>query len=262
MLNDRLGQAVTLELHAPYHCIHCGKTARKLFGGGHCYDCFSALARCDLCVMSPERCHFAAGTCREPEWGEAFCMQPHVVYLSNTSGPKIGITRADRVLRRWLDQGATQALVIGQVATRHAAGLVEAHFKRTMNDRTDWRRLVSGRGVEADLVALAQQLYQDKTAPAMQWGHSVGEYISGLVNIEYPLLGYSPPQQVPLTLEQPTYTDNLVGIIGQYLLFSRGALNLGAYRGMQLSIEFAPALDSQQLAELSAGHSDQLSLFD
>jgi hypothetical protein len=24
------------------------------------------LAQCDLCIMSPERCHYDAGTCREP----------------------------------------------------------------------------------------------------------------------------------------------------------------------------------------------------
>ena len=34
-------------------------------------------------------------------------MQPHLVYLANSSGPKVGITTADGALTRWLDQGAS-----------------------------------------------------------------------------------------------------------------------------------------------------------
>lgn len=257
VLNEHIGQGVTLRLHPQRHCIHCSASVRKLYGGGYCYDCFTTLARCDLCVVSPERCHYEQGTCREPEWGEAFCMQPHVVYLSNTSGPKIGITRADRVLRRWLDQGARQGLVIAHVPTRHAAGLVEAHFKRHLNDRTDWRRLVSGEPVPADLRSLARELRRDTRVPPLHWQEE-----SDLVDIEYPVQRYSPPRRVPLTAQQPSYADNLQGLIGQYLLFGGGVLNLGAYRGMTLSIEFSPALDVQQMAAVQGEHSDQMSLFD
>lgn len=257
VLNTRVGQGVTLRLDPQCHCIHCSKSVPKLYGGGYCYDCFSTLARCDLCVVSPERCHFAAGTCREPEWGETFCMQPHVVYLSNTSGPKIGITRAERVLRRWLDQGASQGLVLGEVPSRHAAGLVEAHFKRSMNDRTDWRRLVRGEMQAADLPELAGRMRQDVDAPPLQWRET-----ADVINIEYPVLAFSPARRVPLTNDQPVFSDNLQGMIGQYLLFSQGVLNLGAYRGRQVSIEFGPPLDVQQMAAAQAQNSDQLSLFD
>ncbi len=118
---------------------HCGASTRKSYGDGYCYPCFKTLARCDLCVVSPDRCHYAAGTCREPAWGEAFCMQPHVVYLANSAGAKVGITKPENLPGRWLDQGATQAVVIMRTHSRHQAGCVEAALARHVSDRTDWR---------------------------------------------------------------------------------------------------------------------------
>jgi hypothetical protein len=72
--------------------------------------------------VSPEKCHYHAGTCREPEWGEAHCMIDHFVYLANTSGLKVGITRGTQVPTRWIDQGATQALPVFRVASRLDSG--------------------------------------------------------------------------------------------------------------------------------------------
>ena len=71
------------------HCVECGRATKKSFNQGHCFPCFRSLASCDRCITSPELCHYDAGTCREPEWGEAHCMQPHVVYLANSSGLKV-----------------------------------------------------------------------------------------------------------------------------------------------------------------------------
>src|SRR3546814_10543638 len=89
--------------------------------------------------MSPERCHFDAGTCRDPAWGEQFCMTDHVVYLANSSGVKVGITRATQLPTRWLDQGASQALPILRVATRQQSGFVEDLFRSQVADKTNWR---------------------------------------------------------------------------------------------------------------------------
>ena len=124
-LNDWLGQQVRLEYLQEIECIHCGRQTKKSFNQGFCYPCFASLAQCDLCILSPEKCHFHLGTCREPEWAQSHCMRPHVIYLSNTSGVKIGITRETQVPTRWIDQGALQALPILQVSQRYHAGLVE-----------------------------------------------------------------------------------------------------------------------------------------
>ena len=141
-LNGQIGRGLQISFTGLVHCRYCGAESRKSFAGGYCYDCFSTLARCDLCVVSPDRCHYDAGTCREPDWGESFCMQPHRVYLANSSGIKVGITRKGRELGRWLDQGAIQGLVILEAATRRDAGLAEVAIAAVLTDRTDWRRML------------------------------------------------------------------------------------------------------------------------
>ena len=51
-------------------------------------------------------------------------MTDHIVYLANSSGIKVGITRASQIPTRWIDQGATQAVPIMRVATRQLSGFV------------------------------------------------------------------------------------------------------------------------------------------
>ena len=96
-LNSWLGRSLRIEYLDEIECVYCGRTTRKSFSQGYCYPCFTRLAQCDLCIMSPEKCHFHLGTCREPEWARQNCMQAHVVYLSNTSGVKVGITRQSQI---------------------------------------------------------------------------------------------------------------------------------------------------------------------
>jgi len=69
-------------------------------------------------------------------------MQPHLLYLSNTSGVKVGITRQTQVPTRWIDQGARQALPVARVPTRHDAGRLEVAFKQYLDDRTNWRGML------------------------------------------------------------------------------------------------------------------------
>lgn len=94
--NIALAPLLEKQLHLRYTgkitCIHCKRSMNKSFNQGYCHSCFQKLAQCDVCIMSPERCHFEAGTCREPVWGEHFCMQDHIVYFANSSGLKVGIT--------------------------------------------------------------------------------------------------------------------------------------------------------------------------
>ncbi len=105
-LNDYLGQTLMLDFAGDIHCQACGRKTNKSFNQGYCFPCFNKLAECDACIMSPEKCHFHLDTCRDPAWGERRCMQDHYVYLANSSGLKVGITRGSQVPTRWFDQGA------------------------------------------------------------------------------------------------------------------------------------------------------------
>lgn len=121
-LSEYLGRHIRLDFSGKIHCIHCGKFTRKSFAQGFCFPCFRRLAQCDSCIMSPEKCHFPAGTCREPDWAETHCRVPHIVYLSNASGLKVGITRETQMPTRWIDQGAVQALPVFRVRERRLSG--------------------------------------------------------------------------------------------------------------------------------------------
>ena len=241
-LNALLGQGVRLEYLGAIHCSHCGRKTKKSFSQGYCYPCFSKLAQCDTCIMSPERCHYAAGTCREPAWGEQFCMTDHVVYLANSSGAKVGITRATQVPTRWIDQGATQALPIMRVATRQQSGLVEDVLRSQVTDRTNWRAMLKGEAPPLDLAQLAGEIFQachaGITALQERFGLQAIQPLSDLavVDIAYPVLAY-PAKVASFDLEKtPVVEGSLQGIKGQYLIFDTGVINIRKFTAYQLAV--------------------------
>ena len=236
-LNEYLGQHLILRFTGDIHCIHCGRKTRRSFQQGYCYPCSQRLAACDLCMVKPERCHFAQGTCREPEWAMGHCMQAHRVYLANTSGLKVGITRESQIPTRWIDQGASQALAILHVATRHQAGLVEVALAEFVKDKTDWRAMLKGEPPELDLPAARDRLL----AQALPQLTAIRERFppealridldSTPVRLSYPVRHY-PAQPKSLNLDKdPCIEGQLWGIKGQYLIFDTGVVNVRKFAG-------------------------------
>ena len=241
-VNPLLGKRVRLEFLGAIHCTHCGRKTKKSFSQGYCYPCFTKLAQCDSCIVSPEKCHFDAGTCREPEWGERFCMTDHVVYLANSSGVKVGITRATQVPTRWIDQGASQALPILRVATRQQSGLVEDLLRSQVADRTNWRALLKGDAEAVDLPAVREQLFdhcaEGLTVLQQRFGLQAIQPLADaeVVEIRYPVTAY-PAKIVSLDLEKtPVVEGTLLGIKGQYLLLDTGVINLRKFTAYQVAI--------------------------
>ena len=74
------------------------------------------------------------------------------------SRAKVGITTPTNVPMRWLDQGATQAVVVMRTQSRFQAGCVEAALARHVSDRTEWRNLVGRDAQQIDLVMLCERL--------------------------------------------------------------------------------------------------------
>jgi hypothetical protein len=241
-VNPLLGQRIRLEFLGAIHCSHCGRKTKKSFAQGYCYPCFTKLAQCDSCIMSPERCHYDAGTCREPQWGEQFCMTEHVVYLANSSGIKVGITRASQLPTRWLDQGASQALPIFRVATRQQSGFVEDLLRSQVADKTNWRALLKGDAVPVDLPAVREQLMsscaEGIAALQQRFGlqaiQPVGD--AEVVEIRYPVDAY-PTKVASHDLEKtPVVEGILKGIKGQYLILDTGVINLRKYTAYQVAV--------------------------
>ncbi|MEK5768882.1 DUF2797 domain-containing protein, partial [Acinetobacter schindleri] len=75
----QLGQEIEIEWTGNIYCVFCGKKTSKSFSQGHCFKCFKTKASCDMCIMKPETCHYHLGTCREDEFAQNVCFQPHIV---------------------------------------------------------------------------------------------------------------------------------------------------------------------------------------
>jgi len=241
-LNPLIGQTVRLEFLGSINCTHCDRVTKKSFGQGYCWPCFSKLAQCDSCMMSPEKCHYDAGTCREPEWAQDFCMTDHFVYLANSTGVKVGITRSSQLPTRWLDQGAIQAVPIFRVATRQQSGFVEDALRSQVADRTNWRTLLKGDVEPIDLIAIREQLLDSCAEPlqALQqrFGLQAIQPITDVdvLDIAYPVEAY-PAKITSFNLDKnPVAEGTLMGIKGQYLLFDTGVINIRKYTSYQLSV--------------------------
>ena len=141
-------------------------------------------------------------------------MAPHYVYLANSSGIKVGITRGSQGVIRWMDQGASQAILLAEVPNRRFSGDIEVALKRFVDDVTNWRKMLSGEPEVVDLVQLKEEL--SKHVP-----EELKQYIlpnNTVTEISYPVTKY-PTKIKSVKLEKnPILQGELLGIKGQYLL--------------------------------------------
>lgn len=238
-LNGLLGKQVNLRFSGKIFCQNCGRATKKSYSEGHCFPCSQKLASCDLCIMKPETCHFAKGTCREPEWAQSHCMVPHFVYLANSSALKVGITRHTQIPTRWLDQGAVQGMLLFQTQTRHIAGLVEVAIAKQVADKTNWRKLLQGQPEPLALAEIKAQIQssivQELSEIRRQFGEqSVQAMADEHTQLQYPVRQY-PSKIVSWNLDkEPELTGVLMGIKGQYWLLDHCVINIRKYTGYEV----------------------------
>ena len=242
-LNPLIDQQLKLIFSGGIYCIHCNRKTKKSFNQGYCYPCFQKLAQCDSCIIHPERCHLEQGTCREPAWGEKYCMQDHIVYLANSSGLKVGITRATQVPTRWIDQGATQALAIMRVRSRLQSGTLEMAFKQHVADKTNWRDMLKGKAAELDMAGERDRLLaaceEDIKELKDRFGFFAISVLKGIdpVSIDYPVQAY-PEKITSLNFDKgQVVSGTLKGIKGQYLIFDSGVINLRRFSGYEVELQ-------------------------
>jgi len=243
-MNALIGKEITIAFNGSIDCIYCKRKTKKSFNQGYCYPCLIRLARCDSCIVKPEQCHYHEGTCREPDWGEAHCLQEHFVYLANTGTAKVGITRhvSDGVSSRWIDQGASQALPIFRVSERKLSGLVETALKSYIGDKTNWRTMLKGQITPINLMDVKEEIFEkarsEMEALTNKYGlQAISPIDSKQINIDYPVLVY-PEKIKSINLDKEMEFSGLLnGIKGQYLLLDNDrVINMRKYAGYQLSV--------------------------
>ncbi len=240
-LNPLLGSQLQLKFSGNIFCSACGRKTKKSFSQGFCFPCMRSLACCDMCIMKPETCHFDQGTCREPEWGIRNCMVSHYVYLANTSGLKVGITRHSQIPTRWIDQGATQARALFSVSTRKVSGLVEIALAKQMADKTNWRAILKGNAEPLDMVKKANYavpLIEERIDSIRQeyGADSVNLLNEDVVSLNYPVLEF-PETIVSHNFDKnPLVEGTLLGIKGQYLIFDTGVINIRKFTSYEVEV--------------------------
>ncbi len=235
-LNQLLGQTIRITFEKAIHCVVSGKKINKTFGDGMSYDAFMNSPMATPSIIRPELSRIHEGIAiRDYEWEMAHHMQPHYAYISNTSGLKIGVTRNTQVPTRWIDQGASQAIIIAETPYRQAAGLIEIALKDYLADKTNWQVMLKQEATWVDLIK--ERDYYSNLLPDELKTWIKTDSIDTL--IKYPILSY-PEKVKSLKLDtMPEIEGTLTGIKGQYLMIDNSlVINIRSHSGYRISFEF------------------------
>jgi len=231
-MNELLGTQFQMEYLGHIHCIKCGRETRKSFSQGFCYPCFTTAPETEECVLRPELCRAHEGLARDMEYARNHCLTDQVVYLSLTSGVKVGVTRNTQIPTRWIDQGAIRAVEFARTPNRYTAGLLEVAMKEHIADKTNWRLMLSGSdpGV-SDLIREKQRLLSLVPADLVSYLQKDTQ----VVELEYPVLQY-PEKIKSLNFDKdPVVSGKLMGIKGQYLILDQNrVINMRKFGGYQV----------------------------
>lgn len=235
LLNEFLDKPLKLSWTGRITCVGCGRSIRKSYMQGFCFNCFSNAPDAAECIIRPELCRAHEGAGRDVEWEQEHHNCEHFVYLSLTSDVKIGVTRSSNRFSRWADQGAGSAMVFAKTPYRQLAGLIEVEIKQYVTDRTDWRKMLTNTTTNerslVELKAMLGSFLPQNLQPYFLPGEEVYHF-------HYPVLAY-PEKVESIDLDKTREAAGiLTGIRGQYLLFDGGrVINLRKYCGYEVVLD-------------------------
>ena len=234
-VNEHIGSQITLEWSGIIHCVKCGNKTNKSFFQGFCYPCFINAPESSECILKPELCQAHEGISRDMEWSKRHCLSDHYVYLSLTSGAKVGVTRHTQIPTRWIDQGAIKALKIAQTPNRYLAGAIEVKLKEFISDRTSWQKMLKN-DVDVDL-----DLYRYRESLKENLNNELKSYILNEekeITLRYPVNQY-PEKIKSINFDKVgKYQGILTGIKGQYIYLDyQHVMNMRKYSGYYFHIE-------------------------
>lgn len=228
-LTEFVGRPISLVYERQINCINCGRKTPKSFAQGFCFPCFQKSPENSECIIRPELCRGHLGEGRDPLWEQEHHVQPHAVYLALSSGVKVGVTRLTQIPTRWIDQGASKAIVLAEVPNRFLAGSLEVAMKNFITDKTNWQRMLKGE-------VSPESLTEVKEILAERLPEDLAQYLSTnneITEIKYPVQKY-PGKVTSVSFDKVAEVAGvLTGIKGQYLIFDDGRVmnirNHGGY---------------------------------
>lgn len=230
--NQVLNRKITLVFKG-YECLNCHSDS-KIYRQGFCKSCFFEIPTTGGWVMRPElsKAHLGEED-RDLEYEKRVQLQPHIVYLANSSNVKVGVTRKTQVPTRWIDQGAHEAIEIVEVPNRYLAGITEVALKEHVSDKTNWRKMLKNDIEDEDLTQWKERL-------RVFIPDEVKDYFienNSETNINFPVNKYPEKPKSLNLIKKQNYTGKFAGIKGQYLIFEdQTVFNVRANEGLVVDI--------------------------
>tara|TARA_S200000501_G_C20822782_1_gene743630 strand:- start:1287 stop:1868 length:582 start_codon:yes stop_codon:yes gene_type:complete len=185
-------------------------------------------------VMKPElsKAHLDIQD-RDLEYEKKIQLQDHIVYLSKTSGIKVGVTRSNNKTTRWIDQGAIEAIELIEVPNRYLAGIAEVKLKERFSDKTNWRKMLTNNIEDGNIIDI-----KDDALDIL--GDEFKDYFKKDSRIEkfnyYREIQIDSVKSASLK-KTDTIEGRLIGIKGQYLIFEDSTVfNVRSNEGYKVDI--------------------------
>ncbi len=231
-INQLLNKTVKINF-VKHQCLSCGLD-KPIYRQGFCKSCFYEVPQAADWIMRPElsTAHLNKED-RDLEYEKKVQLQPHIVYLANSSNVKVGVTRKNQVPTRWIDQGAHEAIEIVEVPNRYLAGVTEVALKEHVADKTNWRKMLKNEIEDENLIEWREKL-------KLYIPNEAKDYFienNSETHLNFPVIQY-PEKPKSLNIEKAQeYMGKLVGVKGQYLIFEdENVFNIRANEGLVVSI--------------------------
>ena len=233
-LNQIIGKNIKIH-KTGYCCLSCFENL-QIFANGFCKKCFFESPMSGDWIMKPElsKAHLEIED-RDISYEKKVQLQNHIVYLSKTSGIKVGVTRSNNMSTRWIDQGAHQAIELVEVPNRFLAGITEVAIKEFISDKTNWRKMLTNDSNELDIMSCKEDIKKHIPIETLDY------YIqnNSKTDIDFPVNEYPIKPLTQKLIKTQEIKGTLKGIKGQYLIFEENKVfNVRSHEGFVVEVSF------------------------
>ena len=216
-----------------YCCLSCNDNI-EIFANGFCKKCFFESPMSGDWVMKPElsKAHLNMED-RDLEYEKKIQLQDHIVYLSKTSGIKVGVTRSNNKTTRWIDQGAIEAIELIEVPNRYLAGIAEVKLKDKFSDKTNWRKMLTNNIDEGNIIDIKKDALDILGSEFKNYFKTDNK----VVKFNYYRENQIDSVKSASLKKTDTIEGKLIGIKGQYLIFEDSTVfNVRSNEGYKVDI--------------------------
>ncbi|WGH25642.1 MAG: DUF2797 domain-containing protein [Candidatus Shikimatogenerans bostrichidophilus] len=209
-----------------------------MFRNGYCKHCFFNYF--NLGIFHPYKCtsHLNIEKINLKK-EKKLELQDHYIYISFTGNIKVGITLKKNLIKRLMDQGATKAIIIAKTPNRYLSGIIENICKKKIPDRTNYIKMLTN-NIYINKIYLIN-LKKKILKYILKISKKLKKFFykkNKIYNFIYPIIKYPKKIKNFNLLKTKKIKDKLIGIKGQYLIFSNDTvLNINNHLGYSINLK-------------------------